>query len=340
MGFRFYKSVSLGKGIRITASKSGLGIGAGLPGLRYSVHSSGRTRRTMSVPGSGVSHVSYGSARRSSSQGSSRETPTLVVKDLFKTSLFASKQEKEYARGLQDFLGSNWSEALKRFTAVAYADESLISAFFFAGLASNNLRQPDLAIAWLERVVASDQTLPDALMEKYQIHELLKIPFSVTPFVTVEAPVDSVTACLLLAEIQQQEGRNEAAIGYLENLVGLVPNSAPLALSLAELYWQSEMWDELATLPVELKNTDDLSADVLRYKAAGLRQKGLNDAALEVLKETLKSRKRHPEILKAARYERALVYQALNKKAQSRKDFEKIFAEDPTYRDVASRISQ
>ncbi|MGH2576685.1 MAG: DUF4236 domain-containing protein [Actinomycetota bacterium] len=33
----------LGKGVRLNLSKAGVGISAGIPGARYSVHSSGRT---------------------------------------------------------------------------------------------------------------------------------------------------------------------------------------------------------------------------------------------------------------------------------------------------------
>lgn len=54
MGFRLYKSVRLGKGVRLNLSKTGVGISAGVPGMRYSKHSSGRTTRTVGMPGSGV----------------------------------------------------------------------------------------------------------------------------------------------------------------------------------------------------------------------------------------------------------------------------------------------
>lgn len=42
MGFRLYRSVRLGKGLRLNLSKSGVGVSVGPSGLRYSVHSSGR----------------------------------------------------------------------------------------------------------------------------------------------------------------------------------------------------------------------------------------------------------------------------------------------------------
>src|SRR5947207_10395525 len=54
MGFRYYKRINLGGGIHLNLSKTGVGISAGIPGARYSVHSSGRTVKTVGVPGTGI----------------------------------------------------------------------------------------------------------------------------------------------------------------------------------------------------------------------------------------------------------------------------------------------
>ena len=54
MGFRYYKRVSLGKGLNVNLSKTGVGVSAGVSGLRYSMHSSGRRTTTAGVPGTGL----------------------------------------------------------------------------------------------------------------------------------------------------------------------------------------------------------------------------------------------------------------------------------------------
>ncbi len=64
MGFGFRKSFKIAPGIRMTASKSGLGVSFGGKGLRYSVHSSGRRRTTASIPGTGLSYTSSSSNKR------------------------------------------------------------------------------------------------------------------------------------------------------------------------------------------------------------------------------------------------------------------------------------
>lgn len=57
MGFRFRKSINVGKGFRINLSKSGIGYSFGGKGFRKTKMSNGRTRNTFSIPGTGISYV-------------------------------------------------------------------------------------------------------------------------------------------------------------------------------------------------------------------------------------------------------------------------------------------
>ncbi|HHL3303682.1 TPA: DUF4236 domain-containing protein [Bacillus cereus] len=65
MGFGFRKSFKIAPGVRVNVSKRGIGMNAGTKGLRYSVHSSGRSQVTAGIPGTGVSYTqSLSSGRR------------------------------------------------------------------------------------------------------------------------------------------------------------------------------------------------------------------------------------------------------------------------------------
>ncbi|HDX9652520.1 TPA: DUF4236 domain-containing protein [Bacillus wiedmannii] len=57
MGFGFRKSFKIAPGVRVNASKRGVGMSVGTKGLRYSVHSSGRSQVTTGIPGTGVSYT-------------------------------------------------------------------------------------------------------------------------------------------------------------------------------------------------------------------------------------------------------------------------------------------
>ena len=63
MGFRFRRSISLGGGFKINLSKSGIGYSWGTKGYRISRTARGTTRRTYSIPGTGISYVDESGSR-------------------------------------------------------------------------------------------------------------------------------------------------------------------------------------------------------------------------------------------------------------------------------------
>jgi hypothetical protein len=66
MGFRYRKSIKVGKHARVNLSKSGVGFSVGSKGYRKTYSPNGRTRTTVSVPGTGLSYVTETSTRSSS----------------------------------------------------------------------------------------------------------------------------------------------------------------------------------------------------------------------------------------------------------------------------------
>ena len=77
MGFRYRKSIRLGKGVRININKNSVGISAGVKGARVSLNSKGRTTTTVGIPGTGISYVHtdsvYSKGKRSSQAPSSSD---------------------------------------------------------------------------------------------------------------------------------------------------------------------------------------------------------------------------------------------------------------------------
>lgn len=57
MGFRFRKSINLGGGFKINISKSGIGYSWGVKGYRVTKTARGTNRKTISIPGTGISYV-------------------------------------------------------------------------------------------------------------------------------------------------------------------------------------------------------------------------------------------------------------------------------------------
>ena len=56
MGFRFKKSFNIGKNFKINLSKSGIGYSFGIKGFRIGKTAKGKTEKTFSLPGTGLSY--------------------------------------------------------------------------------------------------------------------------------------------------------------------------------------------------------------------------------------------------------------------------------------------
>lgn len=69
MGFRYRRSINLGGGFKINLSKSGVGYSWGTKGYRISRTARGTTRRTYSIPGTGLSYVDETGNRNNRNRG-------------------------------------------------------------------------------------------------------------------------------------------------------------------------------------------------------------------------------------------------------------------------------
>jgi tetratricopeptide (TPR) repeat protein len=125
----------------------------------------------------------------------------------------------------------------------------------------------------------------------------------------------------------------------------LTPDDLVVKLSLAELLVEStpgnqETLQKVVQLAEGVENESAIHSALLLCKAQALRGLGLRDAALETLTKTLGRKKdRSDELMRTLRYERAIVYEELGQAKKARSEFEKIYAEDPDYEDVATRLN-
>jgi hypothetical protein len=59
MGLRFQRRIRIAPGIRLNISKSGIGVGAGRPGLRLGMDAKRRKYFSVGLPGTGISYRSF-----------------------------------------------------------------------------------------------------------------------------------------------------------------------------------------------------------------------------------------------------------------------------------------
>ncbi len=147
-----------------------------------------------------------------------------------------------------------------------------------------------------------------------------------------------------LVQVYQRQERWDDAIACLERLKRIEPDDVVVKLSLAELLLDARPGDKnvywkVVRLADGIENETPVHTALLLYKARALRGLGLLDAARETLTGALRRGKgRSEELLRALRYERALVYEDLGKPRRARSGLEKLYAEDPDYEDVAARL--
>ena len=326
--FRFRKSIKLGPGVRLNVSKTGLGASMGVRGARRSFHSSGRKTASVGIPGTGLGYV------HTESSGRSTAAP---LKPAAKPGLFAPKHEKEFYKALQSYANGETEKALTLFRSASQKDAGgrVLADDLLAGMLSMSADKSDEAIPHLEKVVSSEVELPDELMTKYGLAGGIRL--DVTERVRVEVEWGSVAAALALVECYQEQKRIDEAIGVLQQLADTDENPAIL-LSLCDLYAQTGAWDELVDAAAGTSNEDDVSLEIRLLQARALREQGMDEAALGAYKDALRSKKRNPELLKEARYERGALLLARGKHAQAMKDLQAVYADDPRYRDVAALV--
>jgi tetratricopeptide (TPR) repeat protein len=328
MGFRLQKSFRIAKGVRLNLSKTGLGMSVGVPGLRYSVHSSGRETKTVGIPGSGMRYqVTHKIGSRPRRTGSSPPAPPPAPVPLPKPGLFAPKGEKVLHKAIDEHDSVAVAAAGDEFPEHRALAHALAGFMVFEA-------NPTEARRLLFDVFASgDDPRSDPFAQKYVGGA--QVTIGIARGVTATLPLDRDAVGLALAELQQATGELPAAIDTVEHL----EPSHYAAVSLAELYSLTGRHQDVVELTNGVENIDDSSALLCVFRGQALNELGYHDAAIESFKQALRSKSRAAEIRHLARSERARAYEALGKRAMARKDLERILAEDSTYKGLSERIA-
>ena len=328
VGFRFRKSITIAKGVRLNVSKGGLGVSAGPRGVRYSVHSSGRRTASAGIPGTGMGVVQTGgrsragaAPRRSPQVPPPREGPeSAEAVRTRKPSTFAPKGEKAlYQAWVSDDL-SAMRQVSAMFPDYALAADALVGVK--AAIANDLVTARDL----LGRVFASGlEPAAHSFISMYL--PTSRVAVELATGVTAGLPLNRDGIGLLLAEVHQALRDDLAAIDVVEQ----VEPTAHAAVSLAELYTRTGRHHDVIELTEGITNDDEATALLCVFRGIAFRDRGYPDAARETLKEALKTKKRDPVVRHRALLERARTYASEGKKAQARKDLERIMAEDSDY---------
>jgi tetratricopeptide (TPR) repeat protein len=302
----------------MTVSPRGVSTSVGMKGVRVTRGADGRVTRTLSAPGTGISHTK--SLRSAAAARGSVAAPAIAPSAA--PGLLAPKWEKALHKVLVAKPNPDGLTAVGQAHPEARLHAATYAAFMDALPKSDYKRARQLLI-WAFHHGFDPAT--DPFCAKYV--PPASVTIGIAEGVEAQMPLDRDAIGLALAELHQEAGDLDAAVRVVESL----DPSTIAAVSLAELYAEQERWTELVELTDGLSNEDEPSTYLLTQRGQALRQLGQPGAGREAIKEALRVRSRPGQLRHAALIERAHCYMADGNTRMARKDLDKVYAEDSRY---------
>jgi len=337
MGFRFWQRVRLAPGVTVNLSKSMASLSVGPRGAAYTISPRGN-RATVGLPGTGLFYTVHD--RKRSGRGGSAPTPSVPKRDRLKLGVFQrlmiSGEEKHFIDGIRALNDGDPDGAL---TALEKARD-LPDAAWMAGMIRLRREDFDRARAHFEHALARLDDL-GTLFGKYEIAAQANLPITSDIFAHV-FPRERGTRLALL-EIAQIKGHSADAMVHIELLMELDATDPVVLLSFAELALDSPedraLMDRVVRATMDVENETPVDTAILLYRGRALAALGMPDAAIDVFTLANRRRRDRPEdLLHQIRYDRAVLYEQVGRKAQARREFERLYAENPEFEDIRARL--
>jgi len=337
MSFRFWQRVRLAPGVTLNLSKSMASLSFGPPGAKYTISPLGN-RATVGLPGSGLFYTVHD--RKRTGRGGAAPAPSVPQRDRLELGFFqrlmTPADERRFIDGIRALNDGDQDAAL---IALEEAGD-LPDAAWMAGMIRLRREEFDRAEAHFQHALGMLNDL-GTLFAKYEIAAQASLPITKDIFAHV-FPRERGTR-LALVEIAQLVGRPSDAMAHLERLIELDPIDPVVLVSFAELALDTPddraLMDRVVHATVQVKNETPVDTAILLYRGKALAKQGLPDAAIDVLTLANRRHKDRPEaLMRQIRYDRAMLYSQVGRKAQARREFERLYAADPSYEDVAEQL--
>jgi tetratricopeptide (TPR) repeat protein len=350
---RARRSIKVAPGFKVNLNKHSVGMTVGGRGAHYSVNSAGTRTKTVGVPGTGVSWIDRQGGKRRSARSTRTARPAQHVQAPIEhakqhAGILASHHERAYAKALECLRNGKIPQAYPLLEDAIASDtkHEAIAAHLISAIAHYKAGELEAAISHLDPVISTHgQVDHDPLLTRYELPDGY-LRFDV-PIGQHQAPggTAGLGPVYLLVSAYASSGKTQQAAGVMQKLIADEPlDSVPpfVLIMLCALYQALGDWDEIIHLVghFNITNVDDPTLVLRSYQAAAMANNDLNDAALEVLKDCLRSSKRDPGLLHAARYARAQIYLNTNKKALAKRDLSRIYSEDPNYHNIEQLLHE
>ncbi len=252
--------------------------------------------------------------------------------------LFTPPHEKNFIDGCKAIaLGEESKIAYEYFSQAAV----LADGAFVAGYFAFRFGEYDKATIYFKTAIDQIAYL-GFHFSKYEVEMQLKL--TICEDIDVIITPDSRGLVLGMAEVCQAMKNHSEAIDYLQRLRKSHSDDHIVLLSLLEILYEQNPNDKdnlkhIIALSSISDNTNCIACAIFLYRAKALLGLGMPDGARETLTKALRLSKDCPTSLRCAfHYDRAIVYEALNKPDRARTDREVLFSENPYYKDISEKL--
>jgi len=343
MSFRFWRRIKIAPGVTLNLSKSGGSLSFGPRGAKLTVGSRGK-RATVGLPGTGLFYTStFPSGKRTArkERTSRNYAPTIRPEDRLTLGFFkriiTPDDEEAFVDGCRELVHVDEDSALNYLRKSVH----LADGAYLAGFLAFKKELYEEAEQYLNAAYRNYRKL-GTYFSKYGVSATMSLP--ITDEVSAHVGPDVRGILLALVEIYQRQKKWKDALDCLNKLRRLEPDDVVIKLSLVELLMElrpndPSVFRRVVHMTEGIGNESEIHAALLLYKAKALRKLHLNEAARDALTKALRRKKdRSDDLLRALRYERALVYEDIGQHKRARSELEKLYAEAPDYGDVAERL--
>jgi tetratricopeptide (TPR) repeat protein len=193
----------------------------------------------------------------------------------------------------------------------------------------------DRGIALLEQVAtANDDIGKDHFVRKYMSGAGLSV--AIASGLIVRLPLQRNSITLLLAELHQARGSHDHAIALLE----AAEKTTHVRLSLSELLFETERYDDVVATTAQVVNDDDFTALMLAYRGRALGELGRDKEAMTVFVRALEYPNRADAVKAVALVGRGVINQARGEYILAKNDFTQALIEMPEDSEARQHIQE
>lgn len=326
MGWRFRKSFSLGKGVRINVSQRGIGMSVGGKGFRVGVNSKGIYTST-SIPGTGLYRIDYLSKakkKQSAKNSSLSNYPNEITVPQI-TSVDPLPTPPELLAGTGK--GCLWT--IVSLILLAWQPLlGIVSILFQVAFYFKNSKSP-------QKLALKHFNLGKAAYQKQDYQAALDNFLQ-----TLELMPNIKSLNLTIADLYLRLEDYQNAISFLEKYLEDNPQDNAAKIKLANALAHNEEYNKalkvLQDLPADLKN----QLNIINAIAICFMKLNKFDLALEVLEGGPLLKRKMDEDMKLFRYLLGVCYKEVGNKAKAVKQLKKVYAADINYLDVEEQLKE